>query len=99
MFHLMNELQLMAENNSISQDKQRNCTPFDTILAASSIYSHLFRCPEQKEHIKATVQIVYMTGWAPHDSQPKPLPRGSAQLSLQHLGKLIQDPPHSPSNN
>ena len=32
--------------------------------------------------VPATFQIVYLTAWAPHDSQPKPLRPGSATASL-----------------
>ena len=34
------------------------------------------------EPVVATFDIVYLTGWAPHESQQKPLPRGSATARL-----------------
>jgi hypothetical protein len=32
--------------------------------------------------IPATFEIVHLAGWAPHKSQQKPLPRGSARMRL-----------------
>jgi hypothetical protein len=32
--------------------------------------------------IPATFQIIYLTAWAPHESQPKPLRPGSAKARL-----------------
>ena len=35
--------------------------------------------------IPATFEVVYMIGWSPHMSQPKPLPRGSGTHSFEDL--------------
>lgn len=35
--------------------------------------------------VKATFQVVYMIGWSPHESQPGPLERGSARMSLKSV--------------
>ena len=32
--------------------------------------------------IPATFEIITLTGWAPHESQPKPLQPGSAKMRL-----------------
>lgn len=34
--------------------------------------------------VRATFELITMTGWAPHASQPRPLEPGSAQVSLAH---------------
>ena len=36
---------------------------------------------------EATFDIVYLTGWAPHESQQKPLKPGSAQTSMEQAVK------------
>lgn len=36
----------------------------------------------------ATFQIIYMIGWKPDPSQPKPLERGSGSISLKDLYRL-----------
>lgn len=38
--------------------------------------------------INASFQIIYFIGWKPDPSQPQPLPRGSADMSLKDLYKL-----------
>jgi NADH dehydrogenase [ubiquinone] 1 alpha subcomplex assembly factor 5 len=32
------------------------------------------------------VQVIYLIGWAPHESQQRPLARGTGQVSLKDLG-------------
>jgi hypothetical protein len=32
--------------------------------------------------VRATFELITLTGWAPHESQQKPLPRGSAKMRL-----------------
>ncbi|CAN0027143.1 unnamed protein product, partial [Choristocarpus tenellus] len=34
---------------------------------------------EEDGTVQATFQVVYMIGWAPHESQPRAKRRGSAQ--------------------
>ena len=41
---------------------------------------------EAETSVPATIQICYMIGWKPDDSQPKALARGSATRSLKELG-------------
>ena len=55
----------------------------DTLLAAAAIYAQEYG--DADGTIPASFQLIYLTGWAPHDSQQRPLPRGSAQFSLQDL--------------
>jgi len=46
----------------------------------AEIYSDRFADADGR--IRATFDIVWMSGWAPHDSQQKPLQPGSAKMSL-----------------
>lgn len=55
-----------------------------TLLAAAAIYRELYG--DKDGNIPATFQVIYMAGWAPHESQPKPLARGSGAVSLKDLG-------------
>ena len=50
------------------------------IARASEIYAERFADPDGR--LPATFEIITLTGWAPHESQPKPLARGSAKASL-----------------
>jgi SAM-dependent methyltransferase len=38
--------------------------------------------PSHEGRAKVRLRLAYLTGWSPAPSQPKPLPRGSAQVSL-----------------
>ena len=38
--------------------------------------------------IPATFQIIYMIGWKPDPSQPKPLDRGTGEVSIKDLYRL-----------
>ena len=37
--------------------------------------------------VRASLEIVWMSGWAPHESQQKPLKPGSAEISLAQVLK------------
>jgi NADH dehydrogenase [ubiquinone] 1 alpha subcomplex assembly factor 5 len=80
-FVLMEHLQKMGENNAV-QSKGRVATR-DSLLAAASIYQAMYANDDGS--VPVTFQVIYMIGWTPHDSQPKPLRRGSAQRSLKEL--------------
>jgi NADH dehydrogenase [ubiquinone] 1 alpha subcomplex assembly factor 5 len=46
--------------------------------------------PETKEKgVHATFQIIYFVGWKKHESQPKPMERGSANASFKDLGTIV----------
>ncbi|CAN0127149.1 unnamed protein product, partial [Heterosigma akashiwo] len=78
-FELMEHLQGMGEGNATINRRQH--VPRDTFLAAASLYQELYGTNEGR--IPATFQVVYMIGWAPHESQPQPKRRGSAQKSMK----------------
>jgi NADH dehydrogenase [ubiquinone] 1 alpha subcomplex assembly factor 5 len=50
------------------------------LARAALIYAERFA--ESDGHIPATFEVLYLCGWAPHPSQPTPLPRGSATARL-----------------
>ena len=51
-----------------------------TLRRMAEIYARRFA--DQDGRIRSTFEIVWLSGWAPHDSQQKPLRPGSAQASL-----------------
>ena len=55
-----------------------------TLVAAAAIYSEVYGDPTDGS-IPASFQIIYMTGWSPHESQQRPLSRGSGAISLKDL--------------
>jgi len=90
MFELMYDLKGMAESNAA---RNRNLhLPRDTLIAAASIYKQLYGKTREDNttFVPATFQIIYMLGWKPDASQPKPLERGTGQVSLKDLYRLDQ---------
>lgn len=79
-FHLMHDLREMGENNALSS-RIKTLTPRNVLTEASSIYATHFRAEDGKR-VDATFEIITLTGWAPADSQPKPLRPGSATTRL-----------------
>ena len=47
---------------------------------AASVYAERFADPDGR--LRATFDTIWLTGWAPHESQPKPLKPGSAAMRL-----------------
>lgn len=87
MFELMYDLKGMAENNAAFNRPLH--LGRDVLMAASSIYSELYK---NENGVNATFQIIYFLGWKPGPNQPKPLPRGSQDVSFKDLGKVIEKP-------
>ncbi|KAF8138313.1 S-adenosyl-L-methionine-dependent methyltransferase [Boletus edulis] len=81
MWELIEDLKDMGEGNAIVG--RRHFLHRDTLAAASAIYQELHG--NKDGSIPATFQVIYMIGWKPSPTQPKPLERGSAQTSLKDV--------------
>ncbi len=79
-FALMADLRAMGATN-ILIERRRAPTRRATMLRMAQIYTERFADPDGR--IRATFDIIWLSGWAPHDSQPKPLRPGSAKASLE----------------
>jgi hypothetical protein len=60
--------------------RRRSFTRRATALKAAAIYQERFA--DEDGRIRAHFDITTLTAWAPHESQPKPLRRGSAAARL-----------------
>ena len=49
-------------------------------MRMAEIYGERFS--DSDDRVRATFEIVWLSGWAPHDSQQKPLAPGSAKARL-----------------
>ncbi len=78
-FKLMQDLRGMGES-SIIADRQKNFTRRELFLEAEKYYHENFA--EEGNRIKASFEIIYLIGWAPHESQQQPLRPGSAKNRL-----------------
>jgi len=83
-FALMHDLRRMAATN-ILVERRRMPTRRATMLRMAEIYRERFADPDGR--IRATFDIIWLSGWAPHESQPKPLKPGSATVSLAEAVK------------
>lgn len=77
-WHLMRDLKAMGEGNALAQ-RLRHPTQGAVLARAAELYQAL-QGPDGR--IPATFEIVALSGWAPHDSQQKPLRPGSAASRL-----------------
>jgi SAM-dependent methyltransferase len=78
-FTLMADLRRMAATN-ILVERRRTPTRRATMLRMAQIYGERFTDPDGR--IRVTFDVIWLSGWAPHESQQKPLQPGSAKASL-----------------
>ncbi|RIA55359.1 methyltransferase domain-containing protein [Dichotomicrobium thermohalophilum] len=78
-FALMHELRGMGAVNAL---RERSSRPLrrDVLMRAAEIYADHYGIADGR--VSATFEIITLTGWAPHESQQKPLRPGSAQARL-----------------
>ncbi|WP_338829642.1 methyltransferase domain-containing protein [Bradyrhizobium sp. 27S5] len=86
-FALMADLRRMGATN-VLRERRHTPTRRATMLRMAQIYGERFADPDGR--IRATFDIVWLSGWAPHDSQPKPLRPGSAKASLEAAVKQVK---------
>ncbi len=81
---LMQDLRRMGATNVLVQ---RRRTPLRraTLMRAAQIYAERFADPDRR--IRATFDVIWLSGWAPHASQQQPQRPGSAKASLAEVFK------------
>lgn len=76
---LMRELKALGAANPLS-DRARRPATRRLVLAAEAAYRRNHADIDGK--LRATLDLLWLSGWAPHESQQKPLKPGSARISL-----------------
>lgn len=89
---LIEHLRAMGETNALLQ--RNKILNRETALATAAIYDSMFAAEDGS--IPATFQVIYMTGWREHYSQPKPKRRGSATVSFKDIHKHFGSENQSP---
>ncbi|KKK93225.1 hypothetical protein LCGC14_2695000 [marine sediment metagenome] len=91
---LMRDLRGMGEGNALAARSRRPAAKalFDT---AQAIYRAAFGQPDGR--ITASYELIFLTGWAPADSQPKPLRPGSASARLAEALGTAELPANDPA--
>lgn len=79
LFDLMRDLRAMGVTNALVQ-RSRKPARRALFLRAAQLYAERFADPDGR--IRATFSIVWMSGWAPHESQQKPLKPGTPAIPL-----------------
>ena len=85
-FALMADLRRMGATN-VLVERRRTPTRRATLLRMAQIYGERFADPDGR--IRATFDVIWLSGWAPHESQQKPLKPGSAKASLAEAVKNL----------
>jgi SAM-dependent methyltransferase len=83
-FALMADLRRMGATN-VLVERRRTPTRRATLLRMAQIYAERFADADGR--IRATFEVIWLSGWAPHESQQKPLRPGSAKIGLEEAVK------------
>jgi SAM-dependent methyltransferase len=83
-FALMADLRRMGATNVLIE-RRRTPTRRATMLRMAQIYAERFADADGR--IRATFDVIWLSAWAPHESQQKPLKPGSAKVSLEEAVK------------
>ena len=86
---LMRDLRSMGEANALS-GRLRRPTRRAVLSRAAELYAAHFTAPSGR--VTATFDLIFLAGWAPDDSQPKPLRPGSAQQRLADALNSREEP-------
>ncbi|QDZ23473.1 methyltransferase domain-containing protein [Chloropicon primus] len=84
--HVVDHLRRLGESSA--NTNRRGFLARDSALATAAIYQSLFA--EEDGSVPSTYQVIYVSGWSPHESQQKPLQRGSATASLADLREEVE---------
>ncbi len=82
------DLRAMGAGNALV-DRLRKPLRRDTLMRMAEVY--LQRFADADGRVRATFELVWMSGWAPHESQQKPLRPGSAKARLIDALKVDAD--------
>jgi SAM-dependent methyltransferase len=78
LFALIRDLRAMGETNVLSGPIR----PLSRAVIARAAKLYAERHGDADGRIPATFEIIHLAGWKPHESQQKPLARGSAKVRL-----------------
>jgi len=78
-FALMHDLRRMGATNPLT-DRRRTPLKRATLMRMAEIYAQRFADADGR--VRATFELMWLSGWAPHPSQQRPLRPGSAQTRL-----------------
>lgn len=77
---LMRELRAMGESNCLTD--RLTHVPRAVFAAAAAHYQMHHADPESPACVRASLELITLTGWSPHASQQQPAKRGSGTIAL-----------------
>ena len=89
-FGLMHDLRRMGATNALL-DRRRTPLRRATLMRMAEIYAQRFADADGR--VRATFEIVWLSGWAPHPRQQQPLKPGSASTHLPTLSARTKSRP------
>jgi SAM-dependent methyltransferase len=78
-FALMQDLRRMGATNTLAE-RRRSPLRRTTLMRTAEIYAERFA--DDDGRVRATFEILWLSGWVPHASQQQPLKPGSAKARL-----------------
>ena len=87
--HLMRDLRAMGATN-VLVERDRRPLRRPVLWRAVEIYGERFADPDGR--VRATFDVMSLSGWAPHDSQQQPLRPGSAKARLAEALGAVERP-------
>jgi SAM-dependent methyltransferase len=76
---LMHDLRRMGATNAMAE-RRRGFLRRQTLVRLMEVYAERFADPDGR--LRASFDIIWLSGWAPHESQQQPLRPGSARTRL-----------------
>lgn len=89
-FGLVSDLRALGETNALAT-AAKGALRRDVFARACAMYAD--RHSDSEGRLKATLDLITITGWKPDASQPKPLKPGSAKISLAKVLSASGDEP------
>ncbi len=91
---LISDLRAMGETNALAA-RLRTASNRNLFKRAEALYHEHFA--DENGHLRVTVELIFLTGWAPADSQPQPLRPGSATSRLADALGTTETPLDDPA--
>lgn len=87
--HLVSDLRAMGESNALAS-RHKGGLSRAVLARAEALYRETFA--DEAGRLQATVETIFLTGWAPSDTQQKPLRPGSAAQRLADALGAVETP-------
>lgn len=88
-FALMRDLRAMGASNVLVERSRR---PLPRAVLARAALDYAERFADADGRIRVTFDVISLSGWVPHESQPKPLRPGSATMRLADALGAVEKP-------